>query len=1059
MGLGRRGLASVCLIALAGIVLALAPASQAQEGGLRNAPQGLASQVLPEALEASAKLDASLVDATGRVSVVVRLTQGPAGRAAHQRAQRRVVNQQQDEVIAAVKAIDPSAVVTGRTRMVLNAVMFEVDAAALDRLAADQRVQAIERVVNFELDLSETLPYIGATPAVQDQGFRGKGVKVAVLDSGIDYTHAAFGGPGTVAGYEAAYGTSTSDPRNTTRDGLFPTTRVVEGYDFVGEIWPLGPNGFADADLRPDPDPIDLEGHGTHVADIIGGALGVAPEVDLYAVKVCSAVSSSCSGTAILQGIEFSVDPNGDGDTSDHLDIINMSLGAPYGLNYADSLSIAVDNATALGTLTVASAGNSADKPYIVGTPSAARTALSVAQTTVPRDKVFPIAAGTFSTFGVAQPWAPEPSGLISGQLVYGASLGNALGCTPYPAGSLTGSVLLVDRGTCAVSIKGSNGAAAGAVAVIVADNTAGAVPPSFGFGGGTPTVPTLSITQAAGLSLRGQAGQTATVDGTNAQSVLGSVVGTSSRGPTLGQMFYGNSLMYGQIIKPEIGAPGASISAVAGSGTGVEPFGGTSGAAPVVAGAAALLHNATNQRLSPLELKARLMNTGETNILNGPAAFGIGLAPITRIGGGEVRVDRALASQISVWESVSRGGAISFGFVDASKDKTTLTRRLVVRNYSHKRITLTISNSFRFSDDAANGAVSARIPGSVVVPAHGQRTVVVRLTIDGAKLRQWAMNSGSQGANPDLLTTFEYDGYIRFSDASGNSANVVNVPWQVLPRLSGDVRGPESVSVRGSPDYTNNGVGPAYINTYSLLGTSPAQPTPGAGSESSLLDLKAVGYATYNATGLCPAPAGGVSNYLIEFAINTHARQTHGFTPGQIGVELDTNRDSAVDFIVINRDFSFNNITDGRTVSWVINARTGGATAFFFAEHQFESANWILRACASQFTDATRPGGALLAPEIGQPVDATVFSFDFYNGSDAGDEITGITFAPGGERYIGLIDDIPPGGKAPLTIIDTGSTTNPTETGLILYLTGARAGGVSSGAPDGRESLIVTVR
>jgi len=86
----------------------------------------------------------------------------------------------------------------------------------------------------------------------------------------IDYTHASVGGLGTIPAYIAAYGTSPADPRNTTLDGLFLTARVKGGYDFVGEVWPNGP-------LAEDPDPIAFEGHGTHVADIIGGEQGVAP--------------------------------------------------------------------------------------------------------------------------------------------------------------------------------------------------------------------------------------------------------------------------------------------------------------------------------------------------------------------------------------------------------------------------------------------------------------------------------------------------------------------------------------------------------------------------------------------------------------------------------------------------------------------------------------------------------------------------------------------------------------------------------------------------------------
>ena len=126
---------------------------------------------------------------------------------------------------------------------------------------------------------------------------------------------------------------------------------------------------------------------------------GVAPGVDLYAVKVCSAVSSSCCGVALIQGMEYAVDPNGDGDTSDRVDVINMSLGRNYGQPFDDDLAVAVDNATAFGVLTVASAGNGSDKPYITGTPAAATTALSVAQTQVPS-----AALGLLSLNGVDYP-------------------------------------------------------------------------------------------------------------------------------------------------------------------------------------------------------------------------------------------------------------------------------------------------------------------------------------------------------------------------------------------------------------------------------------------------------------------------------------------------------------------------------------------------------------------------------------------------------------------------------------------------------------------------------
>lgn len=1058
-------IAAFSLLMVLGVVLSVAPATFAQSS-LRPAPANIAATTIGTEVTAELKLAESLVGAQGRQEVVVRLSAQPAGLAARgfQAAQRSTVTAQQNVVINRIRALDAGAVVLGRVNMALNAVIIEVDAAALPALARDSRVVAINPVVNYERALSDTVPYIGATPAVQDLAFRGKDVTVAVLDSGIDYTHAALGGPGTLEAYEAAYGTGPADPRNTTLDGLFPTERVVGGFDFVGEVWPNGP-------LAPDPDPIDFEGHGTHVADIIGGNLGVAPEVSLYAVKVCSAVSSSCSGVALLQAMDFVVDPNGDGDTSDHIKIVNMSLGAVYGQNYDDDLSAAVDNATSIGVFTVASAGNSADKPYVTGTPAAARTALSVAQTEVPSSRLqvmeITAPAAIAGNYGaVFQPWSVPLASVIEAPVQFGNGAGgNTRGCDPFPAGSLAGRIVLVDRGVCSFSIKIANiGAAGGLIGII--GLVAPGDPFTGGFGGGVQTIPGYMILESDSTMIKSQlaAGNPviARFDPANQPSIVGTVVGSSSRGPAIGQMFYGNSAMFGQIIKPEIGAPGASISAVAGSGTGTEPFGGTSGAAPMVSGAAALLLNATNWQLSPLELKSRLMNTGETEIFNRAPLFGGGLAPITRIGGGEVRVDRAVAAQASAWEEVSRGGALSFGLVDATNATTTLRRTVVVRNYGDKAITYNIQPTFRFTDDITNGAVSVSAPASIRVPARSMRTFRVTLTIDGSKLNPWTLTSGAQGANGDVLTSMEYDGYLLLTDAGGNSANNLHMAWQVLPRLSGRVTGPSSVQLNTPATFTNNGVGPANINTYSLIGTSPNFASGGFGEQAPAIDLRAVGYATFSGAGDCPN-----NTYILQFAVNNWYRQSHANAPGQVRINLDTNGDGVFDFQVRNADFTLNQLSDGRNLAWVVNLRTGSAGAFFFTDHSMNSANMVLTICGSQLADPTRPaalGGPLAVPAIGQPINAQVDAFDIYFTGTVTDSIKDIVFAPGGERYIGTISDIPAGGSAALTVTATGSTTNTTETGVLLLTDSTRGVAKSgapegrSGAPEGREALIVTV-
>ncbi|MGQ9481141.1 S8 family serine peptidase [Chloroflexus sp.] len=999
-------------------------------------------------------LSPSLIGVSGRQQVVIRLSENPTARVpegAAQAAQLQRITQQQDRVLNRLRAIDPTLVEVARLRVALNAVIAEVDGTALPALARDAEVVRINPVVNYERATQppmETVPYIGATPDVQAAGYRGKDVRVAVLDSGIDYTHAAFGGPGTLEAYQAAYGTSTSDPRNTTLDGLFPTDRVKGGYDFVGEVWPNGP-------LAPDPDPIDCGapglssgtcagGHGTHVADIIGGEQGVAPEVDLFAVKVCSAVSSSCSGVAILQGLDWSADPNGDGKTDDRMHIVNMSLGASYGQNYDDDSAIAVDNLQPLGILVVASAGNSADRPYITGTPAGARTALSVAQTAVPSDASYPITVLSTTVYGIAQPWAPIPNTPVNGTLVYGASLGNALGCTAYPAGSLTGQILLVDRGTCAISIKGSNGAAAGAVAVIVANNAAGAVPPTFSFGGGDPTVPVLSITQAAGNALKTRVGNATTIGFDTPATNAGSVVGTSSRGPTLGQMTYGNQIMYGQIIKPEIGAPGASLSAVAGSGTGVEPFGGTSGAAPMVAGAAALLYNAVDWSFSPWELKARLINTAETNIFNGPPVFvGPALAPITQIGGGEVRINRAIAAQASAWELSNGTATISFGLVEATRNPTTLRRTIVIRNYGNSSLTYTITPTFRFANDAATGAITPSTSATTItVPPRSRRTFTLTLRIDPTKLPAWVLNSGPNGGNGAALTAVEFDGYLVL-DAPGTT-NDLTMPWHVLPRASGNVRAPASVRATTSTPamarLTNNGANPVSVDPFTLIGENPfVSASPGAGMQMPPMDLKYVGVRAFDGTDICPADSP-----IIQFAVTTHQQITHSNYPVEIDLLFDTNRDGTPDYVGFTAELSQPSgafAADGRN-AFFVGPLSGPYSAFFFTDHATNSANTVLTMCGSQIGVAG----------LGQQINVDAYTYDNYFTGFELSKIEGMSTVLGAPRFDIDVGSgvVPANGSLNTTIYRFNAPADVTDSGILLRY---------SFAPGGREASAIIVR
>ena len=161
--------------------------------------------------------------------------------------------------------------------------------------------------------------------------------------------------------------------------------------------------------------------------------------------------------------MDFALDPNGDGDTGDAVDIINMSLGSDYG-QIEDDLTLASTNAVKLGVIVVAAAGNGANKPYIVGSPSIAPGVISVAQTQVPSAQAIPLVvntpaaiAGIYANTATVE-WAPVGNG-VTGDVAF---IGR--GC---PAGSIApgspadpilsnpaGKIALIDRGACSVSLK-----------------------------------------------------------------------------------------------------------------------------------------------------------------------------------------------------------------------------------------------------------------------------------------------------------------------------------------------------------------------------------------------------------------------------------------------------------------------------------------------------------------------------------------------------------------------------------------------------------------------------
>ncbi len=314
-----------------------------------------------------------------------------------------------------------------------------------------------------------------------------------------------------------------------------------------------------------------------------------------------------------------------------------------------------------------------------------------------------------------------------------------------------------------------------------------------------------------------------------------------------------------------------------------------------MVAGSAALLVHAYPGR-TPAEIKALLMNTAETDIKTSPALLPGVLAPITRIGGGEVRVDRALKSKTAAWDAEDLTGSLSFGYQALSRDRM-FQKSVTVRNYSSSPRVYTISSKFRYANDAASRAVQLDLPSTLAVPANGTRSFDVRLSVDVSKLPIWNLNGGNLGGNGPLLQDVEFDGYLTVADATDN----IHLAWHILPHRAAAID-PVMDSVRlkrnGSGTLLLRNVGGAVdgrVDVFALTGTSPPIPTaflPGPGDSFAIIDLKSVGARLVGIGG---------GEFGIQFAINTFGQRAHPNYPAEFDVLIDTNLDGEFDYDVFN--------------------------------------------------------------------------------------------------------------------------------------------------------------
>jgi hypothetical protein len=302
------------------------------------------------------------------------------------------IDQAQRSLLPSLTGANIGGQVIFRAQRVYNGIAMIVSPDKIAAIAALPGVKAVHPmnpkylVTTFsDIDFLNTRPAWTTGPF----GTHGENVKVADIDTGLDYIHRNFGGSGANSDY-----TSTSDT-SAVPNANFPTPKIPGGIDLVGDAY-TGSNAPV-----PDNNPLDCNGHGTATASLIAGfgetnagftysgtydasnpdmsslkiPPGFAPNAKIYPVRVFG-----CSGSTnvVVQALEWAMDPNGDGNFSDHMDVVNMSLGANNG--FADDPDdIAATIAAQAGIIICSAAGNAGDSYYIHSSPAAASGTLGVA--------------------------------------------------------------------------------------------------------------------------------------------------------------------------------------------------------------------------------------------------------------------------------------------------------------------------------------------------------------------------------------------------------------------------------------------------------------------------------------------------------------------------------------------------------------------------------------------------------------------------------------------------------------------------------------------------------